>query len=364
LKIPLVDLGAQYDSIASEIEEAISRVLSRRDFVLGEEVRLFEEEYARFTSIRYCIGVANGTDALELALRAVGVGQGDEVVVPANSFIASALAVIRAGAKPVLVDVDPVHFLMDPVHLAAAITSNTKAIMPVHLFGQMAPMEAIGKVAADSGVQIIEDAAQAQGATQKGAAAGSFGIVAGTSFYPGKNLGAYGDAGAVLTESEEVAKRIRELRNWGSEVKYEHPEVGFNSRLDTIQAAILRVKLRRLGEWNEARRKAASLYSELLADSGIGLPSTAEGNEHIWHLYVVRLPDRDAAIERLHADGIGAGIHYPVPIHLQGAMKSLGYSTGDFPVTEWAAKEMLSLPLYPEITRAQQEKVVEVLLSK
>jgi dTDP-4-amino-4,6-dideoxygalactose transaminase len=360
--IPLVDLKAQHSSIADEITEAVAGVMSRSDFILGHDVELFEQEYAAFSEVKHCIGVASGTDALDVALRAAGVGAGDDVVLPANSFIASAIGVIRAGANPVLVDVDPVNHLMDPERLLDAITPSTKAIMPVHLYGQICAMEEVSKVAADAGVLVVEDAAQTQGASQNGMSAGNFGLVAGTSFYPGKNLGAYGDAGAVLTNSDEIASKARLLRNYGSEVKYEHSEFGFNSRLDTIQAAILRVKLRRLEDWNEARRQAARRYEDLLSDEElVVLPRVAEGNEHIWHLYVIRVPRRDEILKRLHASGIGAGIHYPIPIHLQRSMKSLGYSEGDFPVTEKAAKEILSLPLFPEITPEQQEQVAEEL---
>ena len=355
--IPLVDLAAQHREIAAEVADGLARVIERTAFILGEEVSAFERAYAAFAGLRHCIGVGNGTDALELGLRAIGVGPGDEVILPANTFIATAAAVVRAGATPALVDCDPVHLLIDPERTAARVTSRTKAIIPVHLYGQAAPVEAIG-----DGVAIVEDAAQAQGATRHGRSVGGLGIVAGTSFYPGKNLGAYGDAGAVLTDADDVAQKVRALRNYGSEVKYAHPEIGFNSRLDPLQAVVLAAKLRRLAAWNDARRAAARRYDALLAGvAGVSRPSTLAGNEHVWHLYVVRVARRDDVLRRLNAAGIGAGIHYPVPVHLQGAFAGLGHRRGDFPVAEAAADEILSLPLYPHITAAQQERVVEAL---
>jgi dTDP-4-amino-4,6-dideoxygalactose transaminase len=282
-------------------------------------------------------------------------------VVPANTFIATALAVVRAGATPVLVDADE-HHLMDPALVEAAITRKTRALLPVHLYGQAADMETLGAIAAARGLVLLEDAAQAQGARRLGRHVGGLGVAAATSFYPGKNLGAYGDAGAVLTGSEEVAGRIRRLRNYGSETKYHHPEIGFNSRLDTLQAVVLSAKLRRLSGWNEARRSAAAVYDRLLADvPAVERPRTLAGNEHVWHLYVVRVPERDRALAELQAQGIGAGVHYPMPLHMHGAMRHLGYTEGDFPVAEHASREILSLPLHPHITVTQQERVVETL---
>lgn len=360
--IPLVDLRAQHQQVAEEIEAGWRAVLDRTAFVLGDEVRAFEEAFAGYSEVAHCVGVANGTDALELALRAVGVGSGDEVILPANTFMATALAVLRAGARPVLVDVDATTYLIDPDRVAAAIGPRTRALMPVHLFGQVCRMEGLAPLAAEAGLVVVEDAAQAQGARRHGRTAGGFGVVAGTSFYPGKNLGAYGDAGAVLTDDAEVAQRIRALRNYGSETKYHHPVVGFNSRLDTLQAVVLNVKLRHLERWNQARREAAIRYEELLADLwGVQLPTVDQGNEAIWHLYVVRVPRRDEVLATLHEHGIGAGIHYPVPVHLQGACADLGYRRGDFPVTEEAADQIVSLPMFAEITAEQQEQVAEVL---
>ncbi|MDQ3757840.1 MAG: DegT/DnrJ/EryC1/StrS family aminotransferase [Actinomycetota bacterium] len=360
--MPLVDLKAQHEQVRDEVQRGWEAVLSRTAFVLGDEVGEFEQAFADFSGVRHCIGVANGTDALELALRAAGIGLGDEVIVPANTFIASALAVARAGATPVLVDVDPDTHLLDLDRAADAVSPRTRAVMPVHLYGQVAPMAEVQALAHAHDLVVVEDAAQAQGARRSGRTAGGFGLVAGTSFYPGKNLGAYGDAGAVLTDDDAIAGRIRALRNYGSEVKYHHPETGFNSRLDTLQAVVLSAKLRRLAGWNEQRRQAAARYDELLADlEEVARPVTLEGNEHVWHLYVVRVPDRDRVLASLHDAGVGAGIHYPVPVHLQGAFAHLGQGPGSFPVTEQAAAEILSLPMYAEITPEQQQQVVDAL---
>ncbi len=362
MNIPLVDLKVQHDAVADEVADGWAKVLDRTAFILGEEVAEFEAEFASFSEVRHCVGVANGTDALELALRALDIGRDEEVIVPANTFIASALAVRRAGAVPILVDVDADHFLLDVEQVVDAVTVRTRAVMPVHLYGQVAPMEDLETALRSTGIEIVEDAAQAQGARRHNRVAGGFGSIAGTSFYPGKNLGAYGDAGAILTNDDELARRASNLRNYGSDVKYHHPEVGFNSRLDTLQAVVLRAKLRRLRDWNAARRGAARRYEELLgAIDGVIVPQPLAGNEHIWHLYVVRVQHRDRVLTRLHEAGIGAGVHYPVPLHLQGAFTDLGHGPGSFPVTEAAADAILSLPLYPEITPAQQERVVEEL---
>jgi dTDP-4-amino-4,6-dideoxygalactose transaminase len=360
--IPLVDLGLQHRQIADEVSAGFARVMERGAFILGAEVAEFEQAFARFSGIAHAIGVANGTDALELSVRAAGIGRDDEVVLPTNSFIATAIAVARAGATPVLVDSDPTYHLIDPEQVVARITPRTRAILPVHLFGQVAPMEPLQAIAARAGVALLEDAAQAQGARRHGTAAGGFGLVAGTSFYPGKNLGAYGDAGAVLTTSDAVAGKVRALRDYGSPVKYSHPEFGVNSRLDTLQAVVLSAKLKHLPAWNAERRAAAQRYDTLLANiRGVTLPATLPGNEHVWHLYVVRVPERDRVCKELNQVGIGAGIHYPTPIHLQGAFAHLGHRRGEFPVAERAAAEILSLPLFPGITPAQQEQVVHEL---
>ena len=359
--IPLVDLRAAHAQVAAEIQAGFDEVMASAAFVKGEVAAAFEREYAAFTGVAHCVGVANGTDALELALRAAEVPVGAEVIMPANTFVATAEAVVRAGARPAFADVDPDYLLLDPGGLQAAMNQQTRAVIPVHLFGQMAPMAAIADVTAQRGTVIIEDAAQAHGATQRGLA-GSLGVLAGVSFYPGKNLGAYGDAGAVLTESAEHARRIRLLGDHGSERRYEHLTIGFNSRLDALQAVVLRAKLRGLAAGNQARRQAASRYAELLADlPEVILPRIAPGNEHVWHLYAIRVPRRDDVLRCLHDQGIGAGIHYPVPVHLQPAFRHLGYRPGDFPVAEAAARQLLSLPLYPQITQEQQVRVADAV---
>ena len=360
--IPLVDLQAQHREIAAEVDAGFARVMERTAFVLGDEVARFETAFAVFTHVRHCIGVANGTDALELVLRALDIGRGDEVIVPTNSFVATALAVVRTGASVVLVDCDPTFLLIDPAAVQSRIGPRTRAIVPVHLYGQAAPMERLAPLVAGGRIALVEDAAQAQGAQRSGRPAGGLGVAAGTSFYPGKNLGAYGDAGAVLTDTDAVADRIRALRNYGGTVKYDHRELGFNSRLDTLQAVVLSAKLRRLAAWNEARRAAARRYDALLAGvPDVRLPATLPGNEHVWHLYAVRVPRRDAVLARLTAAGIGAGVHYPVPIHLQPAFAQLGHGPGAFPEAEQSARELLSLPLFPHITEAQQERVAAEL---
>jgi dTDP-4-amino-4,6-dideoxygalactose transaminase len=360
--IPLVDLSIQHREIAEEVQAGWASVLEGTEFILGRDVEKFEAAFAAFTGVPECVGVASGTDAIELALRACGVGAGHEVVLPTNSFVATALAAVRAGATPVLVDVDPNTHLIDVSGVVARIGSRTKAIIPVHLYGQLAPVEDLLPHAEAVGAVVVEDAAQCAGAHRHGAHAGQSGAIAALSFYPAKNLGAYGDAGAVLTRSGELASRVRSLRNYGSENKYEHSEVGFNSRLDTLQAVVLSAKLRRLAAWNEERRAAADRYDTLLATlPEVTRPVVLPGNEHVWHLYVVRVPRRDDVLSVLRGAGVGAGVHYPRPIHLQGAFLHLGYRPGDFPVAEELAETILSLPIYPGITAEQQEYVVQAL---
>jgi dTDP-4-amino-4,6-dideoxygalactose transaminase len=362
MPIPLVDLKAQLRQIEDEVRRGWDRVLENTAFILGAEVAGFESELAAFVGTAHCVGVASGTDAVELAVRAAGIGPGDEVILPANTFIATALGVSRAGATPVLVDQDPDYHLVDVAQVESKITDRTRALMPVHLYGQCADMDAIAALAKKHDLVVLEDAAQAQGAKQDGRSAGTFGLAAGTSFYPGKNLGAFGDAGAIVTDSEALAAKVRALRNYGSDVKYHHPETGFNSRLDALQAVVLRAKLPHLAGWNARRRDAAARYDELLAGvDEVVRPRTRPGNEHIWHLYVVEVDRRDAVLKHLNERGIGAGIHYPVPIHLQGAYAHLGHREGDFPVAEQKAKRILSLPLFPEITAEQQTEVVAAL---
>ena len=360
MKVPLVDLGWQHRQIAGDVERGLSEVIAETAFIQGPQVTSFEESFASYIGVGHCVGVGSGTDALELAVRALEIGPGDRVIVPANSFIASALGVIRAGAGVVLVDCDADTYLMDMSQVADLLDDSVKAVMPVHLYGQIAPVDLLGEL--PPGVAIIEDAAQSQGATRDGKGSGLFGSVAATSFYPGKNIGAYGDGGAILTNDSAIADQVRKLGNWGSDRKYHHPELGFNSRLDTVQAVVLSAKLSRLEEWNEMRRKAASNYADLLSDMEmVKTPRVLEGNSHIWHVYVIRVPQRDRVLELLQAGGVGAGVHYPVPMHLQGALSGLGYGPGAFPVTEAAADEILSLPIYPGITESQQEFVAQSL---
>jgi dTDP-4-amino-4,6-dideoxygalactose transaminase len=360
--IPLVDLKAQRATIAEDLERAIARVIDRCDFILGEELALFEREFAAYCGVSHALGVANGTDALHLACRAVNLGPGDEVIVPAMTFVATALGVSLTGARPVFVDVRAEDALIDPRRIEAAITLRTRAIIPVHLYGQCADMETISAIAAKHSLLVIEDAAQAHGASYAGKRAGALGDIGCFSFYPGKNLGAYGDGGLVTTSRSDLAERIGLLRNCGSRIKYHHCEIGLNSRLDTLQAAVLRVKLPHLDAWNEARRRAAAYYDRALAS----LPEVARtrhvsGSVH--HLYVIRLGGRDAVLQRLNAQGIGAGIHYPFALHELEAYTFLGYRPGDFPVAEDWAQRCLSLPLYPELTPAAADACVAALTS-
>lgn len=360
--VPLVDLAAQQREIAEEVGPELDAIFERTAFVGGQYVATFERNYASYIGVEHCIGVANGTDALEMSLRAVGVRPGGEVVIPANTFIATAGAVARAGAVPVLVDVDDDYLLMDPDLLERAITPNTQAVIPVHLFGQAAPVEMVDDVLGGRSIAVVEDAAQAQGARRHGASAGTLGRVAGTSFYPGKNLGASGDAGAVLTDDDDVARAVRLMGNHGSERKYVHESIGFNSRLDSIHAAVLDAKLRRLDGWNAARQAAAARYGELLAGMpGVRLPAVMPGNAHVWHLYVVRVQRRDEVLAALNSAGVGAGVHYPEAIHQTGAFRHLAADSMPLPVAERAAAEILSLPIYPHITPEQQERVADVL---
>jgi len=360
--VPLVDLRWQHCEIESELLPRLVDLMRTGQFVLGQPVARFEEEFAAFCGVRFCRGVANGTDAIELALRAGGIGAGDEVVVPANTFIASASAILRTGATPRLIDCDPVHQLLDPEQLEAVSSPRTRAVLAVHLFGQLAPMTRIATVAESLHLRVFEDAAQSQGASQGSLGMGRFGVATATSFYPGKNLGAYGDGGAVLTDDHRCAAAVSQLRDHGSTSKYRHERVGMNSRLDALQALVLRAKLAHLPEWNRLRQGAAARYQQLLADvPGVALPAVMAGNIHVWHLYVVRVQGRDRIAELMQADGIGVGKHYPLPLHLQPALAFLGYRPGDFPEAERASEEVLSLPLYPGIEAAAQERVVDAL---
>jgi dTDP-4-amino-4,6-dideoxygalactose transaminase len=347
--VRFVDLGAQYRSIATEVDPAMAAVLGDTDFILGRAVNQLEEEFAVFCESSYGVGVDSGTSALELALRAFDIGPGNEVITVANSFIASALAVSHAGAKPVLVDCNPESFTMDVSCLEQAITSRTRAIIPVHLYGEPADMDPILEIAQKNNLVVIEDACQAHGATYKGKRVGSLGHAAAFSFYPGKNLGAYGDGGMIVTKDPKIAKALQKLRNYGQEQKYKHVSIGYNRRLDTLQAAVLGVKLRHLDTWNNSRRQLARLYNESLKGAGVITPIDASYAESVWHLYVIRTKNRTSLQGHLASHGVMTGIHYPIPIHLQPAYSDLGYKKGDFPVTEAYAEEVLSLPMYAEL---------------
>ena len=351
--IPLVDLGAQYQIIKADVRRAIDRVLESSQYVLGPEVAAFEEEFAACCRVEHAIGVNSGTSALHLALLAAGVGPGDEVITVPFTFIATAAAVAYTGATPVFVDVDPVSYNMDPTPLEAAITPRTRAIMPVHLYGQPADMDPIMAVAARHNLTVIEDAAQAHGAEYRGRRAGSIGHIGCFSFYPAKNLGAYGEGGAITTNDAAIAHRLRLLRDWGTESKYHHEVLGYNYRLETLQAAILRVKLRHLEAWTEARRAHASRYDELLAGGLVGVPRARADSRHVYHIYAVRTSQRAELQQALGAAGIQTGIHYPIPVHLQPAFAALGHGPGSFPHAESAAREVLSLPMFAELTDEQ-----------
>jgi len=360
--IPLVDLRAQYLGLKPEIDQAIQRVIDSTDFILGKEVELFEREFASFSETEYGIGVASGTEALHLSLLALGISSGDEVITAANTFVATVLAINYTGAQPVLVDINPDDYNLDASLIEKAITKRTKAIIPVHLFGQPADMDPIMEIAREHNLRIIEDACQAHGAKYKRKKVGSIGNVGCFSFYPGKNLGAYGDGGIVLTNDEKIAQKIRMLRNYGSRTKYYHEFKGFNSRLDTLQAAILRVKLKYLDQWNRKRIKNALLYNSLLKDikEVITLQFREDlDSSHVFHLYVVRVEKRDQLLDFLGKKGIRCGIHYPVPLHFQEAYKDLGYKEGDFLIAEKLSKEILSLPMYPELPEEEIMYVVE-----
>src|SRR5579859_7218990 len=360
-RLPFVDLKAQHASIAAEVEAAVGRVMTNADFILGGDVAAFEEEFGRYCGAEHCVGLDSGMSALELGMRAMGIGPGDEVVTPAGSFIASSSAISFTGATPVWVDVDPHTYNIDPALIEAAITPQTKAIMVVHLYGQPADMDRVLSVAERHGLPVIEDACQAHGAHYKGRRAGSMGAFGAFSFYPSKNLGAYGDAGALTTNDAELAERVRMMRNYGQRAKYDHVYLAWNRRLDTLQAAVLRVKLRHLDQWNEARKRVASLYGELLAGSGVTLPRTGAGAEHVYHLFVIQVGERQRVQEELTARGISTGIHYPVPIHLQAAYRDRAAKPGSFPVTEAAAGRVLSLPMYPELGEAGVRRVAGAL---
>ncbi len=362
IAVPLVDLQAQYNSIQLEIDAALRRVVESAGFIMGPEVRAFEEAFARFVGAAEAVGVASGTAALHLALLACNIGPGDEVITTPFTFYATAEAITQAGATPVFVDIRPDTYNLDPALIEAAITPRTRAIIPVHLYGQPADMDPILAIARRHGLRVIEDAAQAHAAEYRGRRIGSLGDLACFSFFPSKNLGCYGDGGLITGSDPELLARIRRLRDHGRIGKYEHVEQGWGYRLDALQAAVLSAKLPHLETWTEQRRAAAARYNALLADNEIATPVEAPGNRHVYHLYVIRLPQRDRTLAALTDQGIGAGIHYPIPLHLQPVNRHMGLGPGSFPVTEAAAATVLSLPLYPEITPQQQARVVAALL--
>ncbi|MFH1110052.1 MAG: DegT/DnrJ/EryC1/StrS family aminotransferase [Planctomycetota bacterium] len=357
MSIPLVNLQRQHQALRNEIRDAIDRVIDRGDFILGREVTAFEEEFAAYCEAEHCIGVGNGLDALTLAIKGLGIGPGDEVITVANTFVATALAIQHTGATPVLVDHEPDGYNLDPRRLSAAITSRTKAIVPVHLYGQPAEMDAIQAIANEHGLSVIEDACQAHGARYKGRRVGSLGRAAAFSFYPGKNLGGLGDGGAVVTNDGDLAQWLRAARNYGSTVKYHHAIRGFNSRLDSIQAAVLRVKLRYLEEWNATRRHLAARYRELLSSADVTLPFESPDSEHVYHVFAVRCARRDEVLQYLHKRGIDAGIHYPVPIHRQPAFGRQCLVPRPPTQSETSCHELLSLPICPFITETEIEAV-------
>jgi len=358
MKVPYLDLKAQYEPIRGEIADAIQQVLDRTAFAGGPFVAQFEKDFAMFCGTRFSAGVGSGTDALWMALLGLGIGPGDEVITVPDTFIATAEAISWCGARPVFVDVDPVTYNMDPSKIEAAITPKTRAIIPVHLFGQTADMDPILEIARKRKLFVVEDASQAHGAEYKGKKAGSIGDAGCFSFYPGKNLGAYGEAGGVVTDNEELDKKIRMLRDHGQAKKYYHSLIGWNARMDGIQGAVLSVKLKHLSAWNEGRRRNAAIYDELLKGvKEITTPKQAGYAKHVYHIYAIRVADRDRLITSLAEKDIHCGIHYPIPLHLLDAYTSLGYQKGGFPVAEKAAAEFVSLPMYPELTGEQLSRV-------
>jgi len=360
-QVPFLDLKAQYRSIKTEILPAVTKVMESCSFVLGDEVSAFEREFSAYQNAAFGIAVNTGTSALHLSLLAAGIGPGDEVITVSFTFVATVAAIVYTGATPVFVDIDPDSLTMDVSEIEKAITPRTKAILPVHLHGQPADMDPIIEIARSHGLIVIEDACQAHGAEYKGRRVGSIGDMGCFSFYPGKNLGAYGEGGMVISNNQDYEQTIRMLRDWGAESKYRHVLKGYNYRMEGMQGAILRVKLRHLEAWTEARRNHARRYDELLADSGVKIPCEMPSNRHVYHIYAVRIPERDAFQKALLALGVQTGIHYPIPVHLQPAFADLGYKAGDFPHTEAAAEEVLSLPMFAELTSDQQDTVSEAV---
>jgi dTDP-4-amino-4,6-dideoxygalactose transaminase len=357
MQVPLVDLAAQYRSIQPEIDRAIQRILDRTAFILGDEVRDFETAFAGYVGAGGAVGVSSGTAAIELSLRAIGLMPGDEVITTAHTFIATAEAISNAGGRPVFADVERDTFNLDPDRVEELVTDRTRAILPVHLYGHPADLTALKEIAERRSLYLIEDAAQAVGAEIDGRRCGSIGHLACFSFYPGKNLGAYGDAGAVTSDDPDLLARIRRMRDHGRTTKYEHVEIGYAERIDALQAAVLAAKLPHLEAWTEARRSHARRYGELLAGGSVSPPTERGGVRHVYHLYVVRSAQRDALLDHLKANGIAAGIHYPIPLHRQPAYTSIGYAQVSLPETERAAAEVLSLPMYPELTEEHLQHI-------
>lgn len=362
MKVPFVDLGAQHRPLEPELRGVFDRILERSSFILGPEVKQFEEAFATYLGSSFCVAVNSGTSALHVALLALGIGPGHEVITVANSFIATAEAISAVGARPVFVDVSPDSYTMDPALVEGAMTERTRAILPVHLYGQPANLDLLLAVARRHNVALVEDACQAHGAEYKGRKAGTLGIAGCFSFYPSKNLGCCGEGGAVVTDNPEFAERVRMLRDHGTLRKYEHQFPGYNFRLEALQAAILSVKLGHLDGWNEQRRRLAQRYNELLADSAVIAPAELAGARHVYHLYVVQVDGRDGLRARLTEQGIETGLHYPLPLHLQPAYRDLGYHEGNLPVSEKLSKRILSLPMYPGLSLEAAEFVVKTLL--
>ena len=360
-KIPYLDLPAQIKSVRAEIDAALAHALDNCSFCLGPDVAQFEKDFAQFCGAQYALGFNSGTSALHVAMRLANVGPGDEVITTPYTFIATSWAISYCGAKPVYVDIDADTFCLDPKLIEKAITPKTKAVLPVHLYGHPFDVDAISEICKKNNLPLVEDAAQAVGAKYKGKIVGALGDISCFSFYPGKNLGACGEGGALVTNNATFAARAKSLREHGSTQRYHHDEVGYNYRMEGFQGAVLGVKLKHLQKWNNERRRVAKRYDELLADTPLQLPCEAAGCESAWHLYTVRHPRRDELKKFLDENGVGNGVHYPIPLHLQKAYASLGHKAGDFPVAERAAREVLSLPIFPELTDAQIQRVAEVV---
>ena len=363
MQVPFVDLALQYNAIEQEVMAGIAATLRRADFIMGQNVTLFEEEFASYCEVNHAVGVDSGLSALELLIRAYGIGTGDEVITAANAFIGTILAIMHAGAKPVLVDIDPHTYMLDPEQVQQAITQRTKAIVPVHLYGHPAEMNSIMELSYRYGLTVIEEASQAHGARYKGQRIGSIGHASAFDLYPSGNLGAYGDAGIVVTDDGQIAQKVRMLRNYGQLRPDTYKVPGYSRRMDTVQASILRVKLRYLDEWNAARRRNANLYNQLLANSGFTVPAKSLYAEPVYHLYVIQLDERYRIRKQLASRQISTMIHYPEPAYLQNACHSLGYEEGAFPITERCARRILSLPMYPELTMRQIEHTVDELIA-